>query len=170
MIKLTIAIIIAAIAGLAWLRTIWAKKKNRNVSKKIVGDLKSGKHNVESYADSLDMTICSRPLPEEVNLVAAKQYFNSLGGKKVLNKFDIAHGEMNENRNGIVVAEGTTRGFLQAPGTDTEVNLTYPCWLYVSIHEKDKLVSFRSVMPENADHHQLLEDLSGEIYKQCMKQ
>jgi len=169
MIKLTFIIITAAIAGIIWLRTIWARQKNRNASKKIVEDLKSGKHDIESYAESLDIFICSKSFQSDFDTAVTKKYLNSLAEKKLLEKYFILHGDFNGNKNGIVIAEVMAKDSVSLAGKEAEIDIFYPCWLYITVNEKDKQIVFRSTFPESKDHHHLLEDLAGEIYVQCLK-
>ncbi|HMK26971.1 MAG TPA: hypothetical protein VK483_13150 [Chitinophagaceae bacterium] len=169
MIKLIIGIIVLLVAGIAWLRVQWGRSRNKNTSKQIIEDLQSGKYVIESYAESLGIMICSRSVSQPMDATAIKQYLHSLKGKKLSDKFNIEYGDMNENSKGIVIGEAITKDFIQAPNGNKEIDIFYPCWLYIDVNENNKEVSFKSTYPENKDHHYLLEDLSQVIYDQCMK-
>ena len=164
-IKITIGIIVFLIIGITWLRVQWGRSKNQNASRQIVEDLKSGKYVIESYADSLNIMIWSKLVSEEINTAGIKHYLHSLNGKKVLDKFTVQYGDFNQNNKGIIIGEGSVKDTIH----DKEIDVFYPCWLYIDINESNKEVSFRSTFPENKDHHYLLEELSQEIYNQCMK-
>jgi hypothetical protein len=165
MIKLTIGIIILLGAGIAWLRAEWGRSKNKNASRQLIDDLKSGKYMIESYAGSFEILIWSADIDQEFNQPAIKQYLNSLNAKKVLDKFTVAYADMDDNQKGIVIGEGLIKDYVH----DKEIEVHYPCWIYIDTDAINRTVSFKSTFPENKDHHYLLEDLSQEIYKQCMK-
>jgi hypothetical protein len=169
MIKIIIGSVILLAAGLVWLRVQWGKSKNSNTSKKIVEDLQSGKYVIESYADSLNIMIRTKTITQQINPIEIKAYLHSLSGKKLLDKFTIQYGDMNEKIKGIVIGEGSVKDFIQMPGGNKEIDVFYPCWLYIEMNDNGREISFKSSFPENKDHHYLLEELSEEIYKQCMK-
>jgi hypothetical protein len=169
MIKLIIGIIIFLAAGITWLRVQWGRSKNKNTSKKIVEDLKSGKYEIESYAEALSIMICSKPISQQIDISGIKKYLDSLSSKKLSDKYMIEFGDMNVNGNGILIGEAVTKDFIQTPNGNKEIDVFYPCWLYIDMNEDRNEISFKSTFPENKDHHYLLQDLSLEIYKQCMK-
>lgn len=165
MIKLSIAIIVLLVVAVAWLRSQWGRSKNKNASKQIIDDLKSGKYVIESYADSLNIMICTKAAPQQINMARIKQYLHALTDKKTAGKFTIQYADMNDNKKGIVIGEGLVKDIVH----NKQMDVFYPCWIYIEVNEDSKEVAFRSTFPENKDHHYLLEDLSGEIYNQCMK-
>jgi hypothetical protein len=169
MIKIIVGSAILLAAGIVWLRVQWARSKNSNTSQKIVADLQSSKYVIESYADSLSIMIRTKTILQPLNPTVVREYLHSLIGKKPLNKFMIRYGDMNENAKGIVIGEGAVKDSIQMPGQNKEIDVFYPCWLYIEMNENGTEVSFKSTFPENKDHHYLLEELSGEIYDQCMK-
>ncbi len=169
MIKLSIGIAILLVAGVSWLRVQWGRSKNKGTSRKIVEDLKSGKYVIESYAESLGITICAKPLSEQIDIREIKKHLQLLSGKKLSDKFTIEYGEMNENGKGILIGEAVTKDFIQAPNGNKEIDVFYPCWLYIETNQDSREVCFKSTFPENKDHHFLLEELSLIVYDQCIK-
>jgi hypothetical protein len=163
--KLIFGIIALAVIAAVWLRIQWGRSRNQNESKKIIADLKSGKHVIESYADAFSIMIVAKPLSGEINRETMKHYLHSLTDKKILDKYTVQYGDMNENNKGIIIGEGFVKDIVH----DRQIDVHYPCWLYIDVNEEGKEVSFRSTFPENKDHHYLLEDLSQEIFNQCMK-
>ena len=161
--KIIFGLLILLFVAIVWIRMQWGRSKNKNQSKKIVDDLKSGKHDIESYAEALSIMIFSKPVQQEIEGQKLKHYLQSLSGKKTLNKFTVEYGDMNENKKGIVIGEGFVKDTIH----DRQVDVFYPCWIYIDIDGNN--ISFKSVFPENKDHHYLLEDLSTEIYNQAIK-
>lgn len=162
MIKLTIAIALLAAGGIVWLRSEWGRSKNKNASKQIIDDLKSGKFVIESYADSLNILISSIRINSEMDWAAIKQKLNLLAGKKLLEKFQIDYADSNENNKAIVIGEAISKDYIQ----EKEINIFFPCWLYVELNADNNELQFKSTFPESKDHHYLLEDLANELYKQ----
>jgi hypothetical protein len=169
MIKLTIGIVILLAAGATWARANWGKSKNRQTVNTIIADLKSGKFVIESYADSLNAMIYSKAYTGEFNLPAVKNYLNSLRNKKILNKFIVHYADINSNHNSIVLSEVVVKEYVGLPDNERKIDIYYPCWLYIHFDEDKKELSFKSTFPENKEHQYLLEDLSSEIYNQCLK-
>ena len=87
MIKLVIGVIILIVAGVAWLRMQWAIDKNKRAAGKIVDGLKNGTYSVESFEESLNMQIRTRPLPAGVNMNSIQQSVAALANTKLKNKF-----------------------------------------------------------------------------------
>lgn len=161
--KAIVGILLLLVVGVLWLRMQWGRSKNKNQSRKIIDDLKSGKHDIESYSEALSILIFSKPVQQKIDDQKIRQYLQSLNGKKTNHKFTIEYGDLNENNKGIVIGEGFVKDTIH----DRQVDVFYPCWIYIDIDENN--VSFKSTFPENKDHHYLLEDLSQEIYNQGMK-
>ena len=66
-----------------------------------------------------------------------------------------------------MIAEGTVKDIL--PASNKEVEVIYPCWLYIEMEPTRNEVYFKSSMPDGKDHHHLLEDISDAIHEQCIK-
>jgi hypothetical protein len=169
MIKLVIGIGILLFGGFIWLRSQWARSKNSGAAKQIINDLQSGKYVIESYAESLGILICSKPLPEKTNLAIVKQLLQSLKGKPLQNKFNIQYADMNQNGKGIIIAEAKAKDIVPLYNSNKEIDIHFPCWLYIDTDEANNKVDFKSTFPESKDHHYLLEDFAVEIYDQCIK-
>ncbi len=169
MIKLTIGIVILLAAGATWARAHWGKSKNRQTVNSIIADLKSGKFVIESYADSLNIMICSNVCSGEFDLPSVKKYLNTLVNKKVLDKFTVHYADISSKKNGIVLSEVVIKEYVGLPDNERKIDIYFPCWLYIHFDEEKKEVLFKSTFPENKDHHYLLEDLSQEIYQQGYK-
>jgi hypothetical protein len=161
--KLIIGILGLIFIGIVWLRMQWGRSRNTNQSKKIIDNLTTGKHAIESYADALNIMIVSKPIPQLIDIQKIKQNLRSLSNKKILNKFTIQYGDANAWGKGIVIGEGLVKDIVN----DRQIDVFYPCWIYIDMDETS--ISFKSTFPENKDHHYLLEDMSVEIYNQCIK-
>lgn len=169
MIKTTIAIIVLLGAGIIWLRAQWARSKNSSAANEIINDLKSGKYVIESYAESLGIMISSKPFPAAFDPASAKRKLQELTGKLVHEKFSIRYADMNEAGKGIVIAEAKSKDIIAGYGGNKEIDIHFPCWLYIDADREAGKLDFRSTFPENKDHHYLLEDLSAAISQQLMQ-
>lgn len=164
--KSVIIIIGLLVAAVAWLRMQWAVGRNKRVAGKIVDRLKDGTYAPESLAESLPMLIRTRPLPENANLQVVRQNMAGLTNNRLRDKFKVQYATMNPDNKGVVIAEGVVRD--QLSGGTAEVDVTYPCWLYIEITEPGNEIRFRSSMPDGKDHHYLLEDISDAIFERCV--
>jgi hypothetical protein len=165
MIKLTLAIIVLAVTGVAWLRTHWAVDKNKRAAGKLIDGLKNGNLTVESFEGSLDMAIRTRKLPDGADLSVFMGNLPTLTGKKIGEKFTVKYA-LSDGNKGIVIAEGVVKDTISVASSQ-ETDITYPCWLYIHADHSQKDIYFKSSMPDGKDHHHLLEDISDEIYKRC---
>ncbi len=120
-------------------------------------------HNIESYAEALNIMILSKSGIHEPDFQKIKQSLHDLSKTKILGKVKIEYCDVNKNGKAIVIGEGFIKDFVN----DREIDIFYPCWLFVDINAEN--VSFKSTFPENRDHHYLLEDLSTEIYNQILQ-
>jgi hypothetical protein len=164
MIKLTIAIAVLLAAGLVWLRAQWARSKNSNAANEIINDLQSGKFVIESYADALGIMICSKALPQAFDPGSAKVRLQELAGKKIRDQYSIRYADMNAAGKGIVIAEAASKDIVAGYGGNKEIDIHFPCWIYIDARAEANVVDFRSTFPENKDHHFLLEDFASEIH------
>ncbi len=162
--KLITGLAIALVIGMIWLRSQWGRSKNKNASRQIIADLQSGKHVIESYSDALSIVIYSKPIDHEIRVEEVKEYLNMLPGKKLPGRYSVQYGDMNKDYKGIVIGEG----FVTDTVHDRQMDVFYPCWLYIDADKSPGTITFRSTFPENKDHHELLEGLSEEIFKQCI--
>ena len=169
MIKLTIAILVLLAAGVIWLRAQWARSKNSNEARQIIDDLKSGKYVIESYAESLGIMISSKTYEAGFDPAAAKTRLQALAGKQLLGKFSVRYADMNENGKGIVIAEGRAKDIIAGYSGNKEIDIHFPCWLYIDTDVQGNKIDFRSTFPESKDHHYMLEDLSAELYHHHLK-
>jgi hypothetical protein len=167
MIKLTIGIIVLAVAGVAWLRTQWAVDKNKRAADKLIDGLKNGSMTIESFEESLDMLIKTRQLPDDKNLSVFLRNLPGLTNKKLDPKFTVKYALSSGNK-GIVIAEGVVKDTISV-ASNHETDITYPCWVYIHANPSQQEIYFKSTMPDGKDHHHLLEDISDEIYKDCLK-
>ena len=168
MIKLIVGAIVLGAAGVAWLRMQWAVDKNKRAAGKIIEGLKSGTLSVESFEESLGMNIKSRQLPAEVSVAAFQEKLIALTNIKLCEKFKIQYVAFDQNNNGIVIAEGKVKDTLSA-ASNSQVDVTYPCWIYIELPASQQEVYFKSSMPDGKDHHYLLEDISDAIFAYCVK-
>lgn len=168
MIKLSIAIVVLLAAGVMWLRAQWARSKNNSAAGEIINDLKSGKYVIESYAGALGIMICSKPYPQAFDPASVKNKLQELTGKQLQGKFSIRYADMNPEGKGIIIAEAKSKDIVAGYGGNKEIDIHFPCWLYIDTDTANSKVDFRSTFPESKDHHYTLEDLCGEIYSQCL--
>jgi len=165
MIKLTILIIVGAVAGVAWLRTQYAVGKNKRAAGKLIDGLKNGSLNIDSFEESLNMTIRTRQLPDGTDLSAFHRNLPGLTNTKLGAKFTVNYASSSGNK-GIVIAEGVVKDTFSV-ASNRETDITYPCWLHIEADPSKQEITFKSTMPDGKDHHHLLEDISDEIYKKC---
>jgi hypothetical protein len=165
MIKLTIAVIVLAVAGVAWMRTQWAVGKNKRAAGKLIEGLKNGSLTIESFAESLDMVMRTRQLPDGADISVFMRNLLALTNKKLREKFTVQYALSRGNK-GIVIAEGVVKDTLSVASNHV-ADITYPCWLYIHADPSKNEIYFKSSMPDGKDHHHLLEDISDEIYKKC---
>src|SRR5688500_10101961 len=99
-IKIIVGLVALLLIGIVWLRVQWGRSKNKIAYRQIIADLRSGKYVIESYADALNIMIFSKPISEEIHVKKIKQYLHSLHGQKVLDKYSVEYGDMNENSKG----------------------------------------------------------------------
>lgn len=165
MIKLTIAIVVLLGAGIVWLRAQWARSRNSHAAKEIIDNLKSGKYGIESYAESLNIMICSKPISPVFDPAATRERLRALTGKQLEGKFSIQFADMNDQGKGIVIGEAKSKDIVAGYGGNKEIDIHFPCWVYIDADRENNSMNFRSTFPESKDHHYLLEDLSGIIYK-----
>lgn len=165
MIKLTIGIAVLLAAALVWLRAEWARSKNSNAANQIISDLQSGKYVIESYADTLGILISSKPLPETFDPTNARTRLQELAGKKLQGKFSIRYADMNTEGKGIVIGEAHAKDIVAGYGGNKEIDIHFPCWIYIDTRSADQLIDYRSTFPENKDHHFLLEDLTQALHQ-----
>ncbi|MFN8288915.1 MAG: hypothetical protein U0U70_01535 [Chitinophagaceae bacterium] len=168
MLKIIIGAAFLLAAAIAWIRSQWARSQNSGTAKQIIDDLKSGKHSIESYAESLGILITSKPLAQQPDMPAIRQRLQSLNGKRLLGKFTIQHSDMNERGKGIVIGEARATDVVPGYGRNQEMEIHFPCWLYIDLDTAQGKVDYRSTFPESKDHHYLLEDLSAAINQECM--
>src|SRR5690349_13948866 len=101
MIKLTILIIVGAVAGVAWLRTQYAVGKNKRAAGKLIDGLKNGSLNIDSFEESLNMNIRTRQLPDGTDLSAFHRNLPGLTNTKLGAKFTVNYASSSGNK-GIV--------------------------------------------------------------------
>lgn len=166
--KILIALVFLLIAGISWLLQQRRNRKNAGTSRSLVDGLKSGRYSVASFADTLGMHIRSHPLAPETDPAAAGRKLAMLNGKKILDKFSILHTQA-DRQAAVVIAEAVIRDFVQGYTNKKEIDLLYPCWIYIDTRAEDGGVCFRSSMPSDKDHQFLLEDLADEIYTRCYR-
>lgn len=165
MIKLTIIAITGIIALVAWLRMQWAVGQNKQVAGKMIDDLKNGTYAPESFAESLSLLVKSRPIPELVDMAEFRQKLGTLSNTKQKGKFNVQYAVMNLNDKGIVVAEGVAKDVLSA--TNKQVDVTYPCWIYIETDPEKNELRFKSTLPDGDDHTHLLKEITDVIYDHC---
>lgn len=168
MIKLSIAIAVLLAAALVWLRAQWARSKNSNAANQIIQDLQSGKYEIGSYAETLGIRISSLPLPESFDTRKARTILQELAGKKIQEKFSIRYADMNDEGKGIVIGEAKSKDIVAGYGGNKEIDIHFPCWIYIDTRGADHCMEFRSTFPENKDHHFLLEDLSQALHQRLL--
>lgn len=165
MIKLTTFVLVLLGAALVWLRAQWARSKNSNAANQIISDLQSGKYEIESYAETLGIRISSKPLPESFDHLIARTRLQELMGKKMQEKFSIRYADMNGEGKGIVIGEAHAKDIVAGYGGNKEIDIHFPCWIYIDARGEDQMIDFRSTFPENKDHHYLLEDFSNALHQ-----
>ncbi|MCB0777499.1 MAG: hypothetical protein KDB99_14400 [Chitinophagaceae bacterium] len=165
MVKLIIGALVLLAAGIVWLRAQWARSKNSNTANQIINDLKSGKYGIESYAESLSILIYSKAVKDSISVLNMPKQFESLSGSKLLDKFSIQYAAMNESGKGIIIAEAKDKDIIPMYNGNKEVDIHFPCWIYIDINKEDKKVDFKSTFPESKEHHYLLEDLSKKVFE-----
>lgn len=166
MVKLIIGIGVILFSAGIWIRSQWGRSKNNSTAKQIIDDLKSGKYVIESYAESLGILICTKVLPKEADLKQMKTKLQAFIGKQLLSKYKIEYADLNDNGNGIIIAEAKGKELVPVYGGNKEIEIHFPCWLYIQADQDNARIEFKSTFPESKDHHYLLEDLAAEIYKQ----
>lgn len=164
MIKLSIAIVVLLAAAAVWLRAQWARSRNNNAANEIIGNLQSGKYEISSYAEALGILILSSSLQPGFDPASVKRGLRALSGKKIKEVFTIQYADMDEEGRGIVIAEARSKDIVAGYGGNREVEIHFPCWLYIHPGSGNETIDFRSTFPENKEHHYLLEDLAGELY------
>lgn len=168
MIKITIVILTLLIGGIAWLRMQWAVDKNKRMAAKIIDGLKNGTYTPEALEESLGMLVRNRPLPDGTDIHSFQRNLSALTNGKLRGNFKVQYAEMNPQLKGVVIAEGVVKDQLAA-GSNKEVNVTYPCWLYIEVASQQQEILFKSSMPDGKDHHYLLEDIADAIYERCIR-
>lgn len=164
MIKLTIAIVVLLAAAVVWLRAQWARSRNSTAANEIINNLKSGKYEISSYAEALGIMIQSRTLQPGYEPAAVKVRLQALAGKKIRDVFTVQYADMDEEGRGIVIAEARSKDIVAGYDGNREVEIHFPCWMYIHPGPGQESMDFRSTFPEKKEHHYLLEDLAGELY------
>lgn len=165
--KLVITILLLCGGAVMWLRMQWAIDKNKRAANKIVNGLKDGTYSVESFEESLAMTIRTKKLPATIDITAFQRHLEALTGTKLREKFTVQYATMNGNHKGIVIAKGVVKDLFSA-ASDKQIDVTYPCWIYIETDKQHEELYFKSSMPDGKDHHYLLEDISDAIYERCV--
>lgn len=160
-------LMVAAGAGIIWLRHKAANASAQNATRKTVDNLKKGKLDFTTLADSLGMTIRSKPIDPAFNPFTFNQRLDKLITAKLSDRFTVIHIERNQANNSIVIAEAMIDDIIAGSGGNKNVKVVYPCWMYIKINPAEEKIDFTSSFPQDKDHQYLLEDLSDEIYKQC---
>lgn len=80
----------------------------------------------------------------------------------------VQHADLNENGKGIVIGEARVTDHVPVYNKNQEMDIHFPCWLYIDLNAENEKVDFRSTFPESKDHHYLLEELSEEVFKLCI--
>jgi hypothetical protein len=168
MIKLIVGAVLLIGAIITWLRMQWAIGKNKREANKIVEQLKNGNYTPEMLEESLGFLVKSKPMPAGADIAAFQRNLSQLTNGKLRGKFKVQYAEMNQQQKGIVIAEGVVKDHISV-GSNKEVDVTYPCWLYLEVTPHPEEVRFKSSMPDGKDHHYLLEDISDAIYEHCIK-
>jgi len=169
MIKITIAIVVLLGAGIIWLRAQWARSRNSSAAKDIIDSLKSGKYNIASYAEALGIMISTKPCQPHFDPADGRKRLQALSGQQLRQRFSIQYADMDEEGRGIVIAEAKSKDIVAGYGGNREIEIHFPCWLYIQPDPANQKIDFRSTFPENKDHHYLLEDLSEEIIMRLAK-
>lgn len=164
--KILIAIVFLLIAGISWLMQQRRNSKNAGTSRSMIDGLKSGHYGVTSFAETLSMNVRSFPLAMDTDPASAGRKLAGFTGNKLLEKFNVLHAQADQQA-AVVIAEAVIKDFVQGYNNQKEIDLLYPCWMYVDARSDEGQVYFRSSMPTDKDHQFLLEDLADEIYKQC---
>jgi hypothetical protein len=169
MIKVTILVFILLSTAFIWVRSQWARSKNTNEAKQIISDLQSGKYDVESYAEALNILIRSVALQQMLDYSFLKQQIEVLVGKAFLQKYTIQYATINKNGNGILIGEAKIKELVAGYHGNKEIDIHLPCWLYIKIDETNKKIDFKSTFPETKEHHFVLDDLADGLCKYLFK-
>jgi hypothetical protein len=169
MIKIVILAAVLLSTGFVWVRSQWARSKNAGTSRQIIKDLQSGKHDIESYAEALNILIKSIPLSTITDFAYLKQKMEILVGKLFSGKYTIQYATINNNGNGILLAEAKIKEVVAGYHTDKEIDMHLPCRLYIAVDTVNNKIDFKSTFPETKDHYYVLEDLAEGVVKHLIK-
>jgi hypothetical protein len=169
MFKVIVLLVAVSTGAVAWARIKWANSKNTNTSKKLIEGLRSGNFTIRSMQESLGMLIRTKPLPEMPGEFQYRQHPRVLINQRFAGKFRIFYADAEPGGHGIVIAEAIFKDTIHATNINTDVNILYPCWIYIEPAVGEKQLYFRSSMPADKDHQYLLEDFSDILYNTCIK-
>lgn len=169
MLKVIALIIVLSGSVAVWLRVKWANSKNKNTGKKLIEGLRSGRYTVRSMGETLGMTIRTKDIPLMPEGFQYRTKPASLTGQKLGGKFRIFYADSDREGNGVVIGESVFKDALNLSEINTEVDIVYPCWIYIEPDTENNKVYFRSSMPADKDHQYLLEDISDLLYNICIK-
>ena len=160
-----IGIVFLAGAGIMWLRQLWANSKNKSISRDLASGLKNGAISFSSMSDTLDMMVRTKKINVETPLDLQK--ICALDDRSILlGKFTVSHVSMRDDQNAcIVIAQAKISDTIPLYETNKEVDLIYPCWLYIEMDASNHLIYFKSQMPHDKEHGYLLQDLSDYLYE-----
>lgn len=161
-----IGLFVMLFAGIALLRQKWANSRNSGASRKLVDGLKSGQYEVSSFAETLGMNVREKVLPPGSG-APQLQALPALGGKKFREKFNIIHAATDASGRALVIAEAKVTDIIPLYNRDKEVELLYPCWMFLETDTERERIFFRSSMPSDKDHQFMLEDLADGLYDHC---
>jgi hypothetical protein len=161
-----IGLVFLAAAGFTWLRQYWANNKNANTSKNLIDGLKSRKYAIADLSETLGMNIRVKPLDPGSDPESMKRRIATLPGKKLLDKFQIQYADADQEARAVVIAEAIIKDIVPLYDSNKEVDVLYPCWIYIECITGENQVYFKSSMPSDKDHQFLLEDFADELYVQ----
>lgn len=169
MFKVIVLLVMVSTGAVAWIRIKLANSKNTHTSKKLIEGLRSGHFTIRSMREQLGMMIRTKPLPSTPEVFSYRQHLRTLINQRLMGKFKILYADADTEGYGVVIAETIFKDTIHATDINTNVDIVYPCWIYIEPDIEGKQIYFRSSMPADKDHQYLLEDFSDLLYNICSK-
>lgn len=157
MIKLTLIIIFLVIGGIAALRRQQRNRQLETAASDVSKQLDAGNMDVASLGAELDMLIRRKKATTAAGmtpLIIAEI------AKELPDKFNILQTKTGNDDDGVIIANATVIDIDLTRNGSREVEVIYPCWLYIKANAAENYIDFRSMIPQNKDHQYVLEDLA----------
>jgi hypothetical protein len=166
MFKILIGGTFLLIAGIAALRRYLHNEKMKSAGNELAQHLDAGNMDVETLSTELSMTIRRKRVTDDSIKASniAKAVSTDLDSK-----FSILNTREGNNNDAVIIANARVTNIEGSYNGTRDIEVIYPCWLYITPVVEDSTIEFRSMIPHDKDHQFILEDLADHAFLMATK-